>query len=365
MEIAILGTPCGEINKIAQTLIEELKDFKIAYVDADHKTEEEDAPLHMKSGAAMVYMDKIKFQRLDFTKTPDRFQRNRLFNEYDLVLVNGNHFQADLQIVVVDERKPLEKKLDKITKPIAILRPANDVRLPVYLEDHLGKELEIQPLYNIAEISKVAALIRDLLFMNIPRLHGLVLAGGRSERMGEDKGLINYHGTPQREYIYHLLESFTDKTFMSCRPDQADQFGEQLNILPDSILGLGPFGAITSAFRAFPNHAWLVVACDIPLIDAHAIRQLIGHRNPSKMATAFHNPETGFPDPLATIWEPKIFPELLHFLSLGYSCPRKVLINSDSEVIQPAEPSVLMNANSPEEYESVIQIINSKSSKES
>ena len=51
MEIAIMGTPCGEIKKLAQRLIEELHDFKIAYVDADHKTEEEDVPSHIRSGA--------------------------------------------------------------------------------------------------------------------------------------------------------------------------------------------------------------------------------------------------------------------------------------------------------------------------
>lgn len=359
-EIAILGTPCGEIKKIAKFLIGELKDFNIAYVDADHKTEEEDAPEHIRSGAGMFYLDKIKFQRLDFTKRPDKYQRNRLFNEYDLVLVNGNHFEADMQIVVVDERKPLEKKLDKITKPIAILRTVDDVRLPSYLEEHLGKELEIQPLYNLSDLGKVSALLRDLLVMNVPRLHGLVLAGGKSERMGEDKGLINYHGIPQREHVYTLLENLTDKTFISCRPDQVDEFGKKFNVLPDSILGLGPFGAILSAFREFPNHAWLVIACDIPLIDQKTIRQLIMSRNPSKMATAFYNPETSFPDPLATIWEPKIYPEMLHFFSLGYSCPRKVLINSDIELLQASDPEILLNANSPEEYETVRLKLKSK-----
>ena len=36
MEIAIMGTPCGEIKKLAHQLIDNLRGFKIAYVDADH-----------------------------------------------------------------------------------------------------------------------------------------------------------------------------------------------------------------------------------------------------------------------------------------------------------------------------------------
>jgi molybdopterin-guanine dinucleotide biosynthesis protein A len=102
-----------------------------------------------------------------------------------------------------------------------------------------------------------------------------------------------------------------------------------------------------------------VIACDIPLLDQQTIMQLIQERNPSKAATAFYNEETRFPDPLVTIWEPKAYPQLMHFLSLGYSCPRKVLINSDTEVLQPANANALLNANSPDEYEQVMKLLNS------
>lgn len=357
MEIAIMGTPCGEIKKLANQLIHQLSGFKIAYVDADHKTDEYDIPEHIQGGATMVFTDKIKFNRIDINASFDKFQRNKLFNAYDLVIVNGNHFEADLQIVVVDKRKPLEKKLHKITKPVAILRSIDQTRLPEYLENHLGKELEIQPLYNIAEVDKVADLIRDLLLLNVPRHNGLVLAGGKSERMGQDKGKIDYHGMPQREYLYKMLEGLTENTFMSCRPDQVSEFDSSIKTLPDSISGLGPFGAIISAFREFPNHAWLVVACDLPLISRNSLLQLIQERNPSKIATTFFNNETNFPDPLVTIWEPKAYPEMMHFLSLGYSCPRKVLINSQVQIIHPADPKTLLNANSPDEYDQVLKIL--------
>ena len=49
---------------------------------------------------------------------------------------------------------------------------------------------------------------------------GLVLAGGLSTRMGTDKGLINYHGTPQREYLFELLSKVCHRVFTSCRIGQ-------------------------------------------------------------------------------------------------------------------------------------------------
>ena len=362
LEIAIMGTPCGEIKRIASELIKKLAGFNVAYIDADHKTEQEDVPAHMQSGSELIYTDKIKFNRLDFSGSFDRFDRNWIFNEHDLVLVNGNHFEADLQLLVIDERKPLEKKLEKIKNPIAILRQSEEVRLPEFLENHLGKELEIQPLYSLDQLDKLADLFRDSILMNVPPLSGLVLAGGKSQRMGQDKGLMDYHGLPQREHVFQLLRKFTDHVFMSCRPEQQSEFEGKFETIQDSISGLGPFGALISAFREHPNHAWLVVACDVPLVNELTISELLQGRNPSKVATSFHNKETGFPDPLVTIWEPKAYPRLLHFLSLGYSCPRKVLINSNSEVLVPSNPDFLLNANDQEEYEKVKQMLKAANS---
>ena len=57
-----------------------------------------------------------------------------------------------------------------------------------------------------------------------------------------------------------------------------------------------------------------------------------------------------FPEPLITIWEPKAYPILLNYLSQGYSCPRKVLINSDVEIVE-VDEYFIQNINTPSEYE--------------
>ena len=78
-----------------------------------------------------------------------------------------------------------------------------------------------------------------------------------------------------------------------------------------------------------------------------------GLLNIFKVATAFLNPETEFPEPLITIWEPRSYPVLFQFLTQGYSCPRKVLINSEIELLHLEEHEVLMNVNDREGYEQV------------
>ena len=67
------------------------------------------------------------------------------------------------------------------------------------------------------------------------------------------------------------------------------------------------------------------------------------------MATAFYDSDNKFPEPLITIWEARAYPILLQFLSQGYSCPRKVLINSDIELLAAPNVSELKNVNYPHE----------------
>jgi len=191
----------------------------------------------------------------------------------------------------------------------------------------------------------------------MPHLKGLVLAGGESLRMGMDKGLVAYHGLPQREYLMLLLSSFVSEVFLSCRKDQMIE--EPWPILEDAYSGLGPFGAILTAFRHDPDAAWLVVACDFPLLNQAAITQLIRERDPKSVATSFLDPHTLMPEPWISILEPSLYPLLLEYHLRGRSSLRGILVDYNSTVIRPEHPDVLLNANTPEEAEFIKQKIES------
>jgi molybdenum cofactor guanylyltransferase len=189
-----------------------------------------------------------------------------------------------------------------------------------------------------------------------PDINGLVLAGGKSSRMGEDKSMISYHGMPQRDYMLQLLHKIVPEVFLSCHPDRIPQI--DYRVIPDTFLDLGPYGGVLSAFRQNPNRAWLTVACDQPLIDESFLNDLISQRDPEKVATCYHDSSTGFPEPMITIWEPRAYPVLLQFLSEGRSCLRKALINSDVLQVETDRPEVLKNANSPEEMMEMRKMLN-------
>ena len=355
-EWAIMGTSCSIIQKLAQDLVKNIPpQYKTAYVDADHKAGDAEEAL----AYSLQYTDKINFNRLDFQGKMTDFQQRSLFNEQDIILINGNHFQGNRQIIVLDINKfeSLSRKLDRLTQVDAFIRldtpeGINEgVEIPDFLKEKLKNWSEI-PVFNLNETDKIADFIISKIA--IPPINALILVGGKSTRMGRDKSQIDYHGKPQWQFMADILRGLGLEVFISCREEQATQF-EGENLIFDSFTGLGPFGAIASAFRENPNAAWLVVACDLPLLNENTLKTLIENRKPSAIATTYRSPESaeGFPEPLITIWEPKSYAILLQFLTQGVSCPRKVLINSDTHVIDPSVPEALMNVNTPEEMDLV------------
>lgn len=180
-------------------------------------------------------------------------------------------------------------------------------------------------------------------------VYGLVLAGGHSTRMGQDKGLVQWHGMPQRYYMAGILAGLCSKVFISCRQDQAAEIEQHYPTVIDAFPDTGPLGAILSALAAHPHKAWLVVACDLPLLDAATLQYLLQHRDPAAVATTYKSPHDGLPEPLVTLWEPASLPLLLEKANAGLRCPRKVLLNSHTHIINPPDGQRLMNANTPDE----------------
>ena len=350
-EWAILGTPCAEIRTLASHIVKALGAmWKLAYLDADHKGEENevDAKSLLKQGARLELTDKISFFRSDAATAPNPFQWRSTLNELDAVLVNGNHFTAARQVVVIDSRKDLTKKEDKLTDVALVLLAADQTEIPELVKRKMKQDT---PVFTISDTAQIVEWFEKQLQLCIAPVKGLVLAGGKGSRMQADKGLIFYHDLPQREYLYKMISAMGLPAYLSLRADQAAAVPGDMAVVTDTFSDLGPYGAILSAFRSDPNSAWLSVACDLPLLKEEHLQQLIRHRNPSKIATAYYNPATNFPEPLITLWEPKAYPVLLQFLAQGYSCPRKALINSEVEIINSDDPGFMMNVNTPQERE--------------
>jgi molybdopterin-guanine dinucleotide biosynthesis protein A len=188
-------------------------------------------------------------------------------------------------------------------------------------------------------------------------LHGLVLAGGRSTRMGRDKAALEYSGRSQLERAFALLDPLVARAFVSVRADQgADPLRARFPQIVDAAPGLeGPVAGILTALRAHPAAAWLVLACDLPFLDAGTLQHLIARRDPTRIATAFRSSHGGLPEPLCAIYEPAALGELAAFVAGGRNCPRKFLINSGALLLDQPRAEALDNVNTPTELDDARQ----------
>lgn len=357
-EWAIVGGYCTAIKLLADQVIGALSpEYKCAYADTSHNDDAVSLPGRLSSGAVIEYTDQINHQQLNYTTKSTPFKQRQLFAEADIILVNGNHQPAKAQVVIIDINKKasLQKKLGQLTNVQLFLLADNTSEIFDFVKETIPNWQQI-PVYKLNETDKIITFFADKLQQARPYLSGLVLAGGKSTRMGFDKGSVEWHGKPQRYHMADMLKTLCNEVYISCRADQGEK-DEQYATLEDTFTGLGPYGAILSAFREKPDCAWLVVACDLPLLDRKTLKYLIDNRDPSKLATTFGNGYEGFPEPLITIWEPKSYSVLLSFLAQGYSCPRKVLINTDTNLLIAPDVNALTNVNTPQELEKIKAIL--------
>lgn len=340
-EIAFLGTTCTIISELVEKISNKLSKYHLAYFDASHS---KDITKNIVSKFTFHHQGNLEISSVS---PVNKYIQQLQFSQYDLVFVNGNHYQGAKQILILDPQKEASvlKRLEQLDRIQFIIKLDDSTNFPAFLEDRYPT-IKNCTCYTLNQIQEISNHIENLIKQTIAPVQGLVLIGGKSTRMGTDKASLIYHNKSQKYFAKELLESQGINTFFSVRNDSNND-----HEIPDTFLNFGPFGGICSAFHRNPNCAWLVLATDLPFLNSEAIQLLLEKRNPSKVATVLQGKNKQFPEPLIAIYEPKAYSLLLQYLALGYSCPRKMLINSDIEVVEIAD-DLIRNINTLDEFKS-------------
>jgi molybdenum cofactor guanylyltransferase len=186
-----------------------------------------------------------------------------------------------------------------------------------------------------------------------PALLGLVLAGGRSERLGTDKAAVVLDGQPLLARAVALLQAVVADIRVAARPDQADDdLRRRFRLVADDLRGIGPAAGILAAHAAQPDAAWLVMACDMPRVDAGDLARLVAAREPARGATAFRGPRDGRPEPLCAIYEPATLARFRRQVTAGGSpSPRELLENCGPVLLEAPAADRLDSINTREDLQ--------------
>ena len=168
--------------------------------------------------------------------------------------------------------------------------------------------------------------------------------------MGSDKAALVSDGETQLGRAVRLLENHLDDVFVSARADQADDDVRRgFRQIIDRYKDLGPVAGILSAMDSNPGASWLVLACDLPQIDDATIAYLVDNVSTAHVATAFVSVVDGLPEPLCAVYRPEARSVIEGFVADGIKCPRKMLINSSTRLLEQPSPGALHNVNTPDD----------------
>ena len=102
----------------------------------------------------------------------------------------------------------------------------------------------------------------------------IIMAGGNSVRMGQDKDMLPIDGQPIIKYIVDRLRPHFNQILISSNDVSKYSFPD-VEVVPDKIAGQGPLMGIASALEASVNEVNFVIACDIPQIDISFIKMML------------------------------------------------------------------------------------------
>ncbi|MCP4483763.1 MAG: molybdenum cofactor guanylyltransferase [Flavobacteriaceae bacterium] len=178
---------------------------------------------------------------------------------------------------------------------------------------------------------------------------GIILAGGKSSRMGTEKGLIIYKNKPFVEHIIEAMSPLVDNIIIISNNKVYESFG--FKCYEDLIKNTGPLAGIYTGLRYSKTDYNLIVSCDIPLVKTIVLQKLIDQKNDASEVIQLQS--QGKNMPLIALYKKScevIFKKELHQNQKKVQTALKKC-NVKTVVIDESLEQVTANINTPEDLE--------------
>ncbi len=131
----------------------------------------------------------------------------------------------------------------------------------------------LHPLF-IYEPSRFEEQGKEVALNSIPGVSGLLLAGGRSTRMGRDKRFLDVGGQPLIFRALSVLEQIFEEVLISVAEPVEELKETAHRIIPDRIPGCATLGGLLSGLEASHQSCVFAVACDMPFLNEALVRRM-------------------------------------------------------------------------------------------
>ncbi|MEA5601389.1 molybdenum cofactor guanylyltransferase [Nostoc sp. UHCC 0252] len=192
---------------------------------------------------------------------------------------------------------------------------------------------------------------------NRSELTAIVLAGGKSSRMGQDKALIPIQGIPLLQRVCGIAQSCTDVIYVVTPwPERYQnlllpgcEFIREVPLSGES-LAQGPLVGFAQGLAEVKTEWVLLLACDLPRLRVEVLQDWVTRLDSvgdNAIAALAHHPK-GW-EPLCGFYRRRCLPQLLEFINQGGRSFQQWLRQYPVEILPLAEPEMLFNCNTPED----------------
>lgn len=182
-------------------------------------------------------------------------------------------------------------------------------------------------------------------------VNALILCGGQSVRMGTEKWQLDYHGQPQAYHLAQVVGPLVHQVALSVTNNQLAHIHPDYTTITDhtDFAGHGPISGLLSAFRQWPGHHVLLLACDYPLLQANTLWKLLAEAG-EELSTLVHSTS---PEPLLAFYPASTAPALLTWFHSGNYSLAKFIQQQPYKLVHPCNALHLQNCNTPHDYEAI------------
>lgn len=180
---------------------------------------------------------------------------------------------------------------------------------------------------------------------------GILLAGGKSRRMGVDKGRIEIEGRSLYQITLGVLSTVCDRVMVStCGPEPVPA---GYLIVCDEVRGIGPMGGVYTCLRRSETELNLVISYDMPLVKGPLLRELLSQAEGSDMVVPAM--EGVPPEPLCAVYRKSTANVMEEMIGLGDHAMHKLYSRVRTKVVAIGphypwfEPGLFLNLNRPED----------------
>lgn len=182
----------------------------------------------------------------------------------------------------------------------------------------------------------------------------IILAGGKSKRMGTDKALLEIDGTSMVKRLYNFLSPLFDTILISVGfesnlslPFPAD------NIIRDIEIGNGPLMGIYSTLLASPTSINFIIACDIPEIHVTLLQTLLASSEENEISVPSFS-ECQY-EPLFAVYKKKVSSKAKKVLDMNKRKITSLFSECKTAIIPVPDNSWYVNLNTPGDYHDYLE----------